>query len=518
MNLLTKEISRTAASAALLACLLSSCWDDNNSETIVTDTHNALINSVTLGTNANVCSALANYSFTIDHLGVSDTALIERCRPMWDKNKKDANGNDIYIIQQPGILFNVDSLPAGSIPDSIKVTLSCNSPYSVAFYQYDEADALVNYINYADTQIVWFDDYAVTRIEVTAKDGYTKKSYFMKVNVHKTMADTIRWHYAALNLFDMTNVVDQRVDTLGTDLYWYGTQNDQSQWVRTSSLIGDVKQWSEATTLSTTSPLNLGTLLHWNGQLYAVGTDGTLLTTTDGKQWNVASSDYTFVNLLGCQMAARGDQEHLCAIVQYDGGYHFGRSDNGTAWKLDSLIIDDVRTSQLPADFPVSDYSRPISTGANLRLGNNSSRIYISGGVKADGTLTASTWSTDGKQWAEFKQGYLRPNKRPSIVRYTLDNDYPDTFWIMQTGEREDGSVSDTLYFSQNNGVTWKRLSREFPQYGDTSPLTPFGGSSAFYNPLDYTIYFFGGKDVNGAHRSHIVSGQLTSLAMKKKR
>lgn len=517
MNLLTKEISRTMTSAAVMVCLLSSCWDDNTSETIVTDYHNALINSVTLGTNANVCSALANYTFTIDHLGTSDTELVERCRSLWDVNEKANDGTDRYYVLEPGIIFNVDSLPVGSIADSIKVTLSTYSS-AVYIYQYDEELQLKKRTNYADTQIVWFDDYAVNRIEVLAKDGYTKKSYFMKMNVHQTSSDTIRWHYAAVELFNMSDVIDQRVDTIGTDLYWYGTLSDQSQWVRTASLTGNVKEWSEACTVSAPAPLQLGTLYNWKNTLYAVATDGVLLSSTDGKQWNAASSDFTFVNLLGNQLAAQDITEHLCAIVQHDGNYHFGRSEDGTTWMLDTLIIDDERTSRLPADFPISDYSRPIAVAQNIRLGNNSSRIYISCGVKADGTLTASTWSTDGRQWAEFKQGFLRPNRRASIVRYTLNADHPDTFWIMQTGEMENGAVSDTLYFSENNGVTWKRLSREFPQYGDTSPLNPFGCSSAFYNPKDYTIYFFGGKDLQGRQQSDIAAGQLISLAMKKKR
>lgn len=508
-----KHISRIALSTIVLSSVFTACLDGNSSETVVTDYSNCTITSMTLSSNANVCDNLSSYAFTIDHLGTSDPELIEEWQSVWEK--------DEYSLQ-PGIIFNQDSLPIGTIADSIKVTLSYSSPYSVIFYQYDEDMNLQNRVDYSDTQIVWFDDYAVTRLEVVAEDELTNKSYFVKMNVHKCATDTICWKYlASSDLFDMTDVLDQRVDTIGRTLYWYTTLSS-SQEVRTASLTGTITSWSDAQTVSTPSTIDLGTLLNWNGQLYAVGADHTLLTSTDGLNWTKSSSDFTFINLLGAQLPIYKTKssdtddtylEHLCAIVMQDDTYHFARlTIDSTTWQLDTLVFDGVSTSVLPDGFPIGGYTRPISTAAKPSKGNTTSRLYISAGYDVDGNLLSSTWSSDGSTWAEFPQNILPPMKNASIIQYTLDVEDPGSFWIMQPGLMADGYVTDTLYFSQNSGVTWKKLYREYSQYADTYKVNPIACHSAFYNPKNYYMYFFGGVDENGEQRSTIQGGQLMDL------
>ena len=510
MNLSKKYVCRGVAGLlAMTSMLFSSCLGSNDSETVITDYSNALITSVTLTSNTKVCADLSSYTFTIDHCGESDTALIERCRNLWE--------HDEYTLE-PGIIFNPDSLPAGSVTDSIKLTLNYSAPYSVYFYQYDENLNLLNVTNYADTQTIWFDDYAVTRIEVMAKDQFTRKSYFMKMNVHQCATDTIIWSYLAKGLFDMANVIDQRVDTIGQTLYWYTLLADSTLEVRTADLTADLTSWSDAQAVTSPATLDLGTLMNWRGQLYGIGQNQTLLTSTDGATWTVASADYKFVNLLGIQLAARRNGEHLCAIALAKDTCRFLRSDDGTTWQRDTLNIDGIPTDALPERFPIKDYTRPISVPADLVGGSTSSRIYINGGLLADGTLTSSTWTTDGFSWVEFRQNTLPAARRSTIVRYQLDIDEPDSFWIMQTGEMADGYVRDTLSFSQNSGVTWKKLQREHYRYGDTYHIAPFGCSSGFFNPKNFRIYFIGGKNSDGEQESNIVTGQLTDLVMDQKR
>ncbi len=514
------HITRCAIGTLALGVLCTACWDTNNSETIITDYSNCTVSSMSMADNSKVCSSLSGYTFSVDHFGNSDPELIDKWRSVWEK--------DEYTLE-PGIIFNADSLPVGSIADSIKITLSYSSPYSVVFYQYDAEQNLLNQVNYADTQIVWFDDYAVTRVEIVAQDRATNKSYFVKVNVHQCATDTIRWNYLTDgDLFDMTDVLDQRTDTIGDSLFWYTTLS-ASQEVRTASLKGDITAWSAPQTVSSPATIDLGSLLNWNKSLYAVGKDGSLLSSTDGTTWNTASTDFKFVNLLGAQLpcsktpASASDdtyREHLCAIVEENGEHHFARlTKDSSAWRLDTtLIIAGQRTSCVPEGFPISGYTRPISVLAKPNKGNTTSRIYISGGMLPDSTLTASTWSSDGTTWAEFEQNILPPMRDASIVTYTLDVDEPGTFWIMQPGLMAGGYVTDTLYFSQNSGVTWKKLYREYPAYADTYKVEPIACHSAFYNPADYRIYFFGGTDGTGAKRSTIQGGQLTDLAFDQKK
>jgi hypothetical protein len=228
----------------------------------------------------------------------------------------------------------------------------------------------------------------------------------------------------------------------------------------------------------------------------------------------MASAAHKFVNLLGIQLASRRGDEHLCAIALANDTCRFLRSADGTSWQFDTLNIDGIATDALPARFPIKDYTRPISVAANPTGGSTSPRIYINGGLMADGTLTSSTWTSDGSSWVEFRQTALPAARRSTVVRYQLDIDEPGTFWIMQTGEMAGGYVSDTLYYSQNSGVTWKKLQREHYRYGDTYRIAPFGCSSGFVNPQNYRIYFIGGKNNDGEQESNIVTGQLANLAM----
>ena len=114
-----RKITRTVLSTLTLGALLTACFDDNESETVVTDYSNCTVTSMSLSANAKVCSNLSNYSFTIDQLGTSDTALIANWRSVWEK--------DEYTLH-PGVIFNQDSL----ILNSPGITqLESNSLFSV---------------------------------------------------------------------------------------------------------------------------------------------------------------------------------------------------------------------------------------------------------------------------------------------------------------------------------------------------------------------------------------------------
>jgi hypothetical protein len=171
---------------------------------------------------------------------------------------------------------------------------------------------------------------------------------------------------------------------------------------------------------------------------------------------------------------------------------------------------------ELPENFPIEGYTRPISVAARPSLGTVTSRLYIVGGKTADGTLISSTWTCDGTQWAEFKQPYLPPMSGASIARYTTDTDYPETFWILFSGQTATG-VSDALYFSENSGVTWRKLSAEYPEFTDNSALTPVAFASAFVTS-DYRICLLGGLDAEGAQHTDVATGQLIKLTFQKRR
>lgn len=507
-----RNLSTTISLCLLLMGTLTSCFDNKESEYIVTNQDNAIVTAFSFDNNTHVCPNLAGYGFTIDNLGQHDPELLSELKDLWDKNE--------YSLE-PGFIFNPDSLPSGTIPDSIKVNISYSSPFSVKFYQYDENLELKNCTNFADTQTVSFDDYAITRLEITARDQLTNKSYFVKVNVHQIFGDTLLWHYFANDLFDASALTAQHADTLGSDLLWY-TQTASDTEVRSAKLDGDIRDWTPAVSISAPSSLDLSTIYNWGGQLYGVASDGSLLSSADGLTWTTASTGFQFVNLLGHHTpggySSNRYDEHLCAIVLHDGQYHFAQSLDGTLWTLDQLLFDDTLTSLVPAGFPIKGYSHPLPVAAQPNKGNVTSRIYIVGGITADGTLTSSTWASDGTTWAEFPQNLLPAMQGASIVRYTTDKDHPETLWILQPGIMADGTVSRKLWFSENSGITWKSLAREYSYLADTTPIEAIGGATAFHSRKNWNIYLIGGIGANGKQQSSICGGCYRKLTFDKKR
>ncbi|MBQ0056326.1 MAG: hypothetical protein KBT20_01605 [Bacteroidales bacterium] len=506
----------SAVCLSVVAVSLTGCIDGNDSETVVTNMNNASVKSLSMSDNSNVCRSLSSYKFTIDNYGQSDPDLVSEWSDECFARK------DSLSILPTGLIFNCDSLPKGSIADSIKISMSYSAPSSVRFYHYDAEHTLLKVVNFADTQVVWFDDYAVTRLEIIARDGYTAKNYLVKVNVHQCETDTIVWQTLTESAFDAAGISSQRVDTLADRLCWFVTMDDDSQLLRTADINGDATVWSDPLTVASPSVIDLATLYNWDNTLYAVGASGDLLSSSDAQTWTVASSDFQFVSLLGVQLPrwnVKADDTlnavaRLCAVVNDGGTYRFACSSDGLSWQLDNVNIDG--TSVVPESFPVTGFTRPLSVAARYTAGNTTSRLYIVGGVRADGVLTASTWSFDGSSWAEFEQLILPAMQGASIVTYTRDTAHPGAFWILHPGVMADGSVTSMLYFSDNSGVTWKKMSRELSRYSDTSVLNAKACASAFFSPKNYRIFFLGGQDADGLQLTDIHSGVLPDLTFSK--
>ena len=119
---------------ALVALGLSSCLDSNDSETVVTNYYNCIVTSFSLVDNSNVCAGLSGYSFTIDNYGLSDDSIHA-------------------LYPDDGIIFNPDSLPYGTIADSIKISVSFSSPDSAYLKLYGADGRLLQTIAYKGTPI-----------------------------------------------------------------------------------------------------------------------------------------------------------------------------------------------------------------------------------------------------------------------------------------------------------------------------------------------------------------------------
>lgn len=484
------KISALLFCLVLLSVSLTGCLDGNDAETIYNNLQDATVKSFSFEDNSDVCSSLSGYKFTIDNFGTSDPDLTSK-------------------MAGAGVIFNPDSLPLGAEPDSITILMECTKASSAIFSQYDAEGNLKNMVNYSDTQYVSFNDYAVTRLDVVSYDGQFKKSYFIKVNVHKAYGDTIRWQYKAKDLWETVDVVDQNTIKFGESLLWFVKYSDGSVKLSKTDK-SNITGWSQQTVVETgTQPLELSTMYVWQNRLYAVAEDGKLMSTENGESWHSSDVSLKFENILGVQYATKQHGEYLHAIVRTDDALCFATSFDGEKWEVGEGI---------PENFPVKNYSVPISVSAKPAAGNVTSRLYIVGGETADGIITSSTWSCDGTSWAEFQQPFLPAMSRPAIIQYTLNADAPNSLWLLWPGILANGEVSNTLYFSENKGVTWKPMTNEYAKYAKTSKISSVGAVSAYLDEDNYWMYFLGGVDGEGKQVANIFGGQLLSLTFDKQK
>lgn len=496
--------------AATATLMLTACWSDNEAESVVTNYFNAIVTKFSLNDNTDVADKLSSYSFTIDNYGTSDASIHSR-------------------FPNDGIIFNADSLPFGTIADSVKVSVSYSSPDSAFFRLYSLDGKLQQFCNVASDSALYFASYPDIRLNISARGN--RKVYHVKINVHKVAGDTIQWHSFTDNLW--TDVKDQRTDTIGSIAYWF-VEKDNGNQVITANIKNRPMKWTEPADVNISGGdlLDLQTLYSWHNALYAVGKNSqSLLTSTDGFNWQPANSHYQFTAILGNQLATRDvygntNSDTLNAIIHIEDSYYFAVSADAKQWRIDK---------PLPRNFPIKGFTRPISVAARAYNGNLTSRLYIVGGIMADGrTLSASTWSCDGFSeeengcnWAEFPHGNLPGMQGGSVVEYTLDADHPKSFWILQPGFRADGNIAKTthygrqytdLYYSEDSGVSWHSLYAKYPKMADNSAFSDQIGNSVFCNPDTYEIYYFGGKTTDGTCKTQVWGGLLPKLTFIKVR
>lgn len=494
--------------AAFLAVCASSCLDSKDeAETVITNYFNAIVTSFKLESNSDVCDNLSSYTFTIDNYGLSDPELHSK-------------------FPNDGIIFNPDSLPVGSIPDSVKVDLSFASPDSAYFQLYEPWGKLGQYANYANDSALYFASYPDCRLTLVSMGG-VRKTYHIKINVHRVNGDTMVWRNLTDELWADMNITDQRTDTLNGKYYWFVEEDGQKTKVSTADVNGDIKAWQPMSTVTVASGdiLDLATLYNWHDALYAIGKlSHQLYRTNDGTSWLPVNSNYTFKAVLGNQQKTKDvygqwNSDSLNAIIDIDGALRFATSADAEQWTIEQVI---------PEEFPVSGFSRPICDEARSNYGNLTSRLYITGGIDQNGKLVAGTWSCDGwsadkggVNWVWFEQNEMPAMQGATVIEYTFDANKQKKVWLLQPGTLASGKVASnmyygqlhaTLYFSEDHGVSWHRLNRYYGKYADNTPIGIVSCSSGFCSTEGYQLRFFGGRNDDGTVKTSVWGGLLNLL------
>lgn len=380
----------------ITVCLLAACKDDKEAKYAPSDS--VRISAFSLAADSALLDNLQNVFFTID--------------------------------LEKGHIYNADSLPVGTDISSLVVKISTDSAQAINI---ETVDTAYNYIEYSKKAINFTEPvYA----EVVSRSGNYKKTYEIKVNVHKTDPDRLSWggmQYSKLP--GEGNLTGQKTLRYNGLIYSFMQRNGVYQ-LATAAHPAD--QWV-INDLSLSFTANLQSLHTTGDKLYILDNEGNLYTSTDGITWDATGHNYAAI--IGCI----GDNVHT--LTQEGGNYYHDIYPRPEGYTL--KLID--------KEFPISGYSDMLTYNSPWLT---SPQGMIIGGRKTDGTLTGAMWGFDGNTWAMLNNS-IPPREGaiffPYITFFVDDNWITSEMptWFVIGGIKDNTALRD-VWVTNNYGVSWK--------------------------------------------------------------
>lgn len=337
-----------------------------------------------------------------------------------------------------GVIYNADSLPKGTDISGLIPEITYADGVSVAEITQEggKRDGTINYLE-NPTDSVDFNANVV--LKLTAANGETTRSYRIKVNVHKTVPDSLVWdEFASMALPSrMPAPKAQKTLTFRDKVTTFLMEADGSYTISTTSDIFKGEWEKRGVELAFTPDVR--SMAACGDNLYILSAAGDLYASADGKTWT--STGKNWKTIIG------GYDDRLLGLKITDG-------------ILLHVSYPDGEESSADVRFPVEGFS-------NFVVAKNkwSARAsgFIIGGRMTDGTLTDATWGYDGESWARIDNGKMPRLLAPTIVPYYIYRQsgvlwIQDEFdvWLGIGGQKEDGSYNRDAYVSYNNGVNWQ--------------------------------------------------------------
>lgn len=413
-----------------------------------------------------------------------------------------------------GNIFNADSLPYGTKTDALVPSIVVNSASKIEILEPrpGRTDSIHDYINHT-TDSINFSNGPVG-IRVTSIDGLTVYNYKVSVNVHQQEADSLMWTNKVISgvpsRWQFIN--DQR--TVAQGLKTYSLTRSQTEYCITKVMDYNGSGYANATSVTpqfTFTP-NLRSFSASDNRLYILDTDGNLYySDTEGDKWSPAGVKWNYI------YGSYGDKL-------------FGAKKDGDKWLR--VTFPDLTVEEIPADFPISGTSVPVSYSWQM---SDSKQILITGGRLANGSLSASTWGYDGSSWMRLSQTKLPHGfENMSVFPYYVAKADSTTWRINKNsalfamyGNNAEGKLNDTLYVSNDFGMTWKKAPillqpGAFPARTDAQayviPVTLTANSRATKPITEWEcpyIFMFGGYNADGILYNTVLRGAINSLQNK---
>lgn len=336
-------------------------------------------------------------------------------------------------------IYNADSLPFGTKVTGLQPVITTESA-SVVELTVTDKNGEAKTINYLENTTDTIDFTNPVAMRVVSFDGAVERNYTIRVNVHTIPVDTLVWtRIESGNLPTVFNAVNKQHTSMSPDGTYYCLTMYQNQYA-----LAYTDNPGEAWNVSRINPgfeVDVNSLTATTDALYLLDNSGKLYKSEDlGQSWSDTGTTASFL------IGAYGNR--LLATLQTAGSWSIVEYPAGKTWNA-------------PTAFPVLNTSN--STSVTFEM-STAPQMFVTGGRKADGTLSADTWGFDGSQWVNVTRRSL-PVKLENLALVPYFNLQADTTsWRVSVpqsvllaigGNRADGTLNDSVYMSADFGMNW---------------------------------------------------------------
>lgn len=389
---------------------LSSCLSSD--ETTVEYTHDTAITAFSLG-------SLDRYTKT---KAGKDTLL-----------KANVTGSDykFYIDQAQRLIYNVDSLPAGTRTAAVLATITSKNSSPVILMHAKQTENLDSATYYSSTDSINFSEPRLIRVYSSDYSAYAQ--YTVTVYVHKELPYEFKWHELAQNNSQLAAFSDLKAVACGDSIYVFGKTADGTKVLK--SAINDGSAWSSITMNESLSSDAYQSAVALDGKLY-ISDGGKVYASADAAIWTVVSDNADIKQLIGA--SSKNLYAYTATGISVS-------EDKGANWKAEKLDTDKAYLPKQNISMNVAGVLSAKDVENVMLLGTRD---------KALKDTVATTWlrtvdyANEDGQWNYLEIENNKSGKMPwldQVITCAAD-----------TGFVALGS-NGKWYKSQNAGLTWKQ-------------------------------------------------------------
>lgn len=475
MNKMNIKYATLFLSGLLFCFFLGSCKDSNNN-----NVDNSISNDAQI------------YSFA---MVVPTPAAKDSLQKIYlDSLYKVVNKYKYAIDQKSGLIYNPDSLPFGTVLDTVAIALTFGSA-GVQQVTVTTPDSINGYIwNLKDSINV-----SKMPVKFTPK-AYSgqPKDYTLDIRIHKVDPDTIVWKKEASlpeagKIKTLLKETEEKPDQPKKyEFYSYVLKNNQI-----SLYTADAKSslvWSKKTVSNLPQSINVSSITLLNGVFSCIDNNGGSYKSADGLSWEKVPNNKKLISILGVLPTNIKGKELLLVTINENGSYYFAKGESLTSLEKVENISGYVVSNAVPSNFPLEG----AASTTNLSSNNSLNMLMLVGGQSPSGAKLAHTWLVknlaSGIEITPFMKS--SPFAGGAGISSFL---YNNLFYVLDTNQ---------FYTSSSWGESWVKAPKK--QRLDPN-ISKRNGESVIVDS-ENNIWIFGGVSDKGIYLNDVWKGRLNSL------